>query len=156
MRLRLSWAVPFEENQPQKLLIYRDYGRTASDSCLPCKCWCRAVSRAAACGWTNALHVISYVNVAINCSTPMMHSLNSIIAMATDGLEANRLQTISSHYADLTLCDLTHLLLDKMADISQRIVSDTFSWMKSCIFQLKFHWNLFLRVQLTITQHWFR
>ena len=31
-----------------------------------------------------------------------------------------------------------------------------FSWMKMFEFQLKFHWSLFLRVQLTIFQHWFR
>ena len=48
---------------------------------------------------------------------------------------------------------LTHLPLDKMAAISQAIFSDAFSWMKIFIFWSKFHWNLFLRVQLTITQH---
>ena len=42
----------------------------------------------------------------------------------------------------------------KMTIISQTIFSDAFSWMKSFIFWLKFHWNLFLRVQLTITQNW--
>ena len=41
---------------------------------------------------------------------------------------------------------LTHLPLDKMATILQTIVSDVFLWMKSIIFWLKFHWNLFLRV----------
>ena len=48
-----------------------------------------------------------------------------------------------------------HLPLDKMAAISQMMFSDAFSWMKSFVFWFKFHWNLFLRVQLTITQHWF-
>ena len=47
---------------------------------------------------------------------------------------------------------LTHLLLDKMAAIRQT----TFSWMKNFNFWLKYHWSLFLRVQLTIGQHWFR
>ena len=28
--------------------------------------------------------------------------------------------------------------------------------MKMCEFHLRFHWSLFLRVQLTIFQHWFR
>ena len=51
---------------------------------------------------------------------------------------------------------LTHLPLDKMAAISQTIFSDAFSWMKSFLFWLKFHWSLFLRVQLTVIQHWFR
>ena len=51
---------------------------------------------------------------------------------------------------------LTHLPLNKMASISQTIFSNAFSWMKSFVFWFKFHWNLFLRVQLTIIQHWFR
>ena len=51
---------------------------------------------------------------------------------------------------------LTHLPLDKMVAISQTIFSDAFSWKKSFVFWWKFHWSLFLRVQLTITQHWFR
>ena len=41
---------------------------------------------------------------------------------------------------------LTHWGLDKWL---------LFSWMKMYEFRLKFHWSLFLRVQLTITQHWF-
>ena len=52
--------------------------------------------------------------------------------------------------------DLTHLTLDKMDAIPQIIFSDAFSWMKRFVFWLKFHWSLFLRVQLTISQHWFR
>ena len=40
---------------------------------------------------------------------------------------------------------LTHLPLDKMAAISQTIFSGAFSWMKSFIFWLKFHWSLFIR-----------
>ena len=35
-------------------------------------------------------------------------------------------------------------------------ISQTFLWMKSFIFRLKFHWSLFLRVQLTKSQQWFR
>ena len=51
---------------------------------------------------------------------------------------------------------LTHLPLDKMAAILQTIFSDAFSWMKNFVFQIKFHWSLFLRVHFTVTQHWFR
>ena len=47
---------------------------------------------------------------------------------------------------------LTHWGRDKMAAIFQT----TFSWMKIYEFRSKFHWSLFLRVQLTIFQHWFR
>ena len=51
---------------------------------------------------------------------------------------------------------LTHLPLDKMAAILQTTVWKAFSWMQSFIFQFKFLWSLFPRVQLTILQHWFR
>ena len=56
------------------------------------------------------------------------------------------------------VCDpwLTHLPLDKMGAISQTIFSDAFSWMNGFLFWSEFHWTLFLKVQLTITQHWFR
>ena len=46
--------------------------------------------------------------------------------------------------------------LDNMDAISQTIFSYVFSCMKSFVFCLKFHWSFSLRVQLTITQHWFR
>ena len=56
---------------------------------------------------------------------------------------------------------LSHLLLthwgrEKMAANLQTALSNTFSWMKLFEFRFKFHWSLFLRVQLTIFQHWFR
>ena len=51
---------------------------------------------------------------------------------------------------------LTHWDQDKMAAIFQTTFSNGFLWMKMYEFWLKFHWSLFLRVQLTISQHWFR
>ena len=51
---------------------------------------------------------------------------------------------------------LTHWDRDKMTAISQTILSNSFSWMKILEFRLKFHWSLFLKVQLTIFQHWLR
>ena len=52
--------------------------------------------------------------------------------------------------------DLTHWGRDKKDAISQTTFSNAFSWMKMFEYRLKFHWNLFLRVKLTIFQHWFR
>ena len=52
--------------------------------------------------------------------------------------------------------NLTHLHLDKMATIPQTTSSNVFPWMKSRVFWFKFLWSLFLRVQLTMSQHWFR
>ena len=44
----------------------------------------------------------------------------------------------------------------QMNTISQATFSNAFSWMKMYEFRLRFHWSLFLRVQLTIFKHWFR
>ena len=43
-----------------------------------------------------------------------------------------------------------------MAAIFQTTLSNAFSCMKMLEFRFKFHWSLFLRVQLTIVYHWFR
>ena len=51
---------------------------------------------------------------------------------------------------------LTHWGRDKMAAVSQTTLSSAFLWMKMLEFRLRFHWSLFLRVELTIIQHWFR
>ena len=51
---------------------------------------------------------------------------------------------------------LTYWGQDKMAAIFQKTFSNAFSGMKICEFRLRYHSSLFLRVQLTIFQHWFR
>ena len=40
--------------------------------------------------------------------------------------------------------------------LGRRHFQKHFLWMKSFVFWLIFHWNLFLRVKLAIFQHWFR
>ena len=49
---------------------------------------------------------------------------------------------------------LTHIRLDKIAANSQTISSD--AWWKSFVFLWKFHWSLFLKVNLKTTQFLFR
>ena len=51
---------------------------------------------------------------------------------------------------------LTHLDRDKMAAKFLTTISNAYSWMKLYKFRLRFHWNLFPRVKITIFQHWFR
>ena len=53
-------------------------------------------------------------------------------------------------------CVLTRRGRDKMVAIFQTTFSNTFSGKKMFEFRLRFHWNLFLRFQLTISEHWFR
>ena len=52
--------------------------------------------------------------------------------------------------------ELNHWGREQMTAILQTTFSNTFSWMKMYELQLRFHWILFPRVQLTIFQHWFR
>ena len=51
---------------------------------------------------------------------------------------------------------LTHWGRDKIDAILQTTFSNAISWMKMLESRLKLHWSLFLSVQLTIFQHWFR
>ena len=44
----------------------------------------------------------------------------------------------------------------QIAAVFQTTFSNRFRWMKMYEFRLKFHWSLFLRVQLTIFHDWFR
>ena len=55
----------------------------------------------------------------------------------------------------LNITLLTHWVWDTAA-ILQSTISKAFSWMKFFIFWFIFQWSLFLSVQLTINQHWFR
>ena len=43
-----------------------------------------------------------------------------------------------------------------MTAILRMAFSNAFTWMKTFEFQIKFHWNMFLGLQLTINQYWFR
>ena len=54
------------------------------------------------------------------------------------------------------ICSLTHWGRDKMDAISQTTFWSAFCLMKMFEFRMKFHWSLFLRVELTIFKHWFR
>ena len=67
-----------------------------------------------------------------------------------------RMTTVSETVGHVFPFSLTHWGRDKMAAILQTTLSSAFSWMKIFQFRLKFHWSLFIWVQLTTFQHWFR
>ena len=69
MLSRAVASIFFEEHRPQKLLIHGLYAGVARDSCLPCKRYCRAASRAAACRAPVALLVAYRVNVPLGRRT---------------------------------------------------------------------------------------
>ena len=61
---------------------------------------------------------------------------------------------IEPHFAPLVVS--TQCGRNKMPAISQTTFSNAFSWMKICLFRLRFHWSFSPSVQLTIFQHWFK
>ena len=63
----------------------------------------------------------------------------------TQAQQTGNLRRVQRHLTGIRV--LTHWGRDKMT---------TFSWIKTHEFLLRFHWSLFLRVQLTIFEHWFR
>ena len=72
-------------------------------------------------------------------------------------LAAEQRLKVSRNGVKIKWCNAVNTLrLRQNAAISQRTLSIAFSWMKMLEFRLNFHWSLFLRVQLTIFQHWFR
>ena len=73
-----------------------------------------------------------------------------------DGMGADEVDQATGVRTEGYIEDLTHWGRDKMAAIFQTTFLNVFSWMKMYEFRLGFHWNLFLEVQLTVSQHWFR
>ena len=79
MLSRAVTSVFFEEHRPQKLPIHGLYAGVVRDSCLPCKHYCRAASRAAACRAPVALLVASRVNVPLMCEVNIMTNLHPFV-----------------------------------------------------------------------------
>ena len=96
------------------------------------------------------INAIKYLVIAVKRSTNTSHRNTNVSVK-----QMVSIQCASGSYSLLVsviLYDIciyynsTHLSLDKMVAISQRIFSDALLWMKYFVFWLKFHWNLFLRV----------
>ena len=103
-------------------------------------------------------HATSTFVVSTNCTLWMWAKYNSYnVVLRKEVISAKVAKRLWNCHCNKHSCpDLTHLPLEKMAAISQMIFSDAFLWMISYVFWLKFHWRLFLRVQLITSQHWFR
>ena len=76
--------------------------------------------------------------------------------LITDGLKVASLDIHHSLDSMVPVYRASHWGHDKITDISQMTFWNAFSWMKMHEFRQKWHWILFLRVQLTISRHWFR
>ena len=78
-----------------------------------------------------------------------------IMAWINNSIHVDLGDVIMHPYGNVPM-GLTHWGRDKMAAISQTILSNTFSWMKMLQFDGNFTEVLFLGVQITIFYHWFR
>ena len=78
------------------------------------------------------------------------------ISISTFHVYTTNIKHLHSNVQSTHLWELTHWGPDKLAAVSQTTVSNALYWMKMYEFRLRFHWHLFLRVQLRIFQHWFR
>ena len=95
----------------------------------------------------------------LTCPLHWCHSHQTMLhvtMLASDGVMLEQLAEkcpSNPSYAELfdnTVKSLTHWGRDKMDTILQPTFSNAFSWIKTYKFRLRFHWSLFLRVQLTI------
>ena len=91
----------------------------------------------------------------INILKRLIHILIICIISFYAGCNNSSMPNFNDGWAKPPLM-LTHWGRDKMDAISQTTFSNAFSWMKIYEFRLSCHWSLFVRVQLTIFQHWFR
>ena len=105
-------------------------------------------------GWWAPRLLASSAGSLADCARVTASGMRTLARVASRQVRHWGVQTVAPSY--LNLVRLTRLLLNKIVAISQTIFSDAFSWMKSFVFWLKFHWSLFPSVQLIIAQHWFR
>ena len=85
----------------------------------------------------------------------MLHELKKNYSKLDNIFNAYNLHV--TYIRGYTVClHLIHWGRDKMAAIFRTTFTNVFSWMKMYKFRLKFHCSLFQRVQLRISQHWFR
>ena len=150
--LKNGWTIQSMVVQPQSCLNFQNFACIFSDE------------------GSLVLHALHYnpylISTIINAKKTKMLSclLNTTLSfcyiMQWQFMMIQNLFPPYSHTKKSSCYLLTHLTLDKEVGqnglISQKTFSDVFSWMKNFVFWLKFHWSLFLRAQLTITQHWFR
>ena len=102
--------------------------------------------------WTSwirsiVLSNLSFIDTWSCCDTNRSHITSSTISKCIYWFFSN---------IDFQLRLFTHWGRDKTAAISKTTFSNVFSWMKIYEFRSRFHWSLFLRFKLTISQHWFR
>ena len=113
--------------------------------------------------WSNCIRIVK--NGRIMKRKKQLHSNGALYALHTvrmcvciwhDDTHVTACWSHSFGVSSYNVCPFNTLRPRQMDAIWQTIFSSAFSWMKMFEFLLKFHWSLFLRVELTIFHHWFR
>ena len=108
------------------------------------------------CVASNIVLVLFWIDELIHLYSIYLSSMNIEFHLCYENYRRLRTRESPRGYVRSLWRFLTHCGRDKMAASFQSTFSNEFSWMKVYEFRLTFHWSLFLRVQLTIFQHWFR
>ena len=145
----MDFNAPWEILNPMSKAVLSEFDRCgwhSKQSCLQ--------------GWAN-FHRSQAWQIVLICNTSSVliqvmtwsHYLKLILTQFTDAWMCHQDRGSDTIGCLWSWSSLTHLPLDKIDAFPQTILLDAFSWMKSFVFWLKFHWSLFLNVQLTMTQH---
>ena len=111
--------------------------------------------------WTNAgmLLIGLQVNIAVKYLSKLIyfHSRKCISkCRLINRVSASMyVETKASCVTSVITFGVSVHIFNKIAANFLTTIPNAFSWMKVYKFQLRFHWSLFLRVKLTISQHWF-
>ena len=103
--------------------------------------------------WAKHIHSLLYIKHQ-GSSQDLPAGSVSMLSVKDKLVLCSKLLAVEFLFGDL-LTILVHWGQDKMAAISQMALSTAFSLMKMYECRLIYHWNLFLRFELTILQHWF-
>ena len=95
--------------------------------------------------------IANYKNISLNENSWIVIKIISLVPIGNKPLSKKLWSSAPTHTGGFS-----HWGRDKIDAIFQTTFSNTFSWMTVYELRLKFHWNLFVRVQSTIVRHWFR
>ena len=145
----ISWAfwlkLPLGEYHKTALMISQHWCRQTTNHYLS-QCWPRSLSHYS---FTNDLIDIKVWFDMCQYNIRLPYSLHSHISVGC----VNYVRVTTAAGAQV---NLIHRSLNEIAEIWQITLSNVFSLMKIIVFLFKFHWSVFLTVQLTMIQYWLK
>ena len=138
----------------------------AFDTLSPCGTMCIVSGGLANIGLGNILSTVQHQVIGIMTTNAHLLTIQYLVTNFSEILIKITSFFFKKMHLNIFVCEMVAILLRlqrvntlrprKMAAIFQTTFSNAFSSMKMYEFWLKFHWSLFLEVQLTIFHHWVR